>query len=66
MSRLETSLDDKKLLAKGPRGIGRDLCASLPSFIAASFDGLASGDGVAREVLCARRKKKYEVGSRLI
>ena len=66
MSRLETSLNSEKLLAEGSRGIGCDFCTSLPPLIAASFDGLAGGNGVTRKALCARRKKKYEAGHRLI
>ena len=64
--RLETSLDGKKLLVERPRSVGRDLRTIPPSLITASFDGLASGNNVTREVLCARRKKKYEAGSQII
>ena len=66
MGRLETSLNGEKLLAKGLRGVGRDFCSSQPSLVAASLDGLTSGNGVTRKVLYARRKNNYEVGSRLI
>src|SRR5215216_197734 len=66
MSQLETSLNGEKLLVERPRGVGRDLRTSLPSLIAASLDGLAGSNGVAREELCARRKKKHEAGSRII
>ena len=58
MSRLEMSLDGKKVLVERPRGVGRDLRTSFPLLIAASFDGLAGGNGITSEVLCARRKRK--------
>ena len=66
MSQLETSLNGENLLAEGPWGIRRDFCISQPSLVAASLDGLAGGNGVIRKILCTRRKKKYEVRSRLI
>ena len=60
MSRLETGLDGEELLVKRPMSVWHDLRASLPLLFVAGFDGLAGNDGIAREVLCARKKEKEE------
>ena len=65
MGRLETSLNGEKLLVEGPGGVGRDFCTGMSSLVTAGLHGLAGGNGVTRKILCTRRKKKYEVGSRL-
>ena len=55
VGRLKMSLNAKELLAKGPRGVGGDLRAFRPSFLAASLDGLVGGMGVAGEEVCASK-----------
>ena len=59
MRRLETSLDGKHLLGKGPRGVGRDFCTNPSSLVAASLDGLAGGKSMTRKELCARKRKTF-------
>ena len=66
MGLLETSLDGNQLLGESSGGIGRDFRTSQPLLVMARLDGLAGGDGVIREILCTRRKKKYVARSRLI
>ena len=65
VSRLEASVDSNELLVEGPGHIGCDFCTSLPSLIAASLDGLAGGNGVARKEVCIKGKRslKPEAGS---
>ena len=60
MRRLETSLDGDHLLGKSSRAFGRNRHASLPPLIAEGLDGLTSGNGVAREILCTRGEEKSE------
>ena len=60
MSWLKTGFDGQELLLERPMGIRRNLHTSLPLCFAVGLDGLAGGDGVAREVLCAKKKEKEE------
>ena len=58
VSRLDAGLDRQELLLQRAAGGWRDLKASLPSRLATGLDGLVGGSRIAREILCARKKKK--------
>ena len=58
VSRLEMGLDRQELLLQRTAGGWRDLKASLPSRLATGLDGLVGGSRIAREIFCARKKKK--------
>ena len=64
MSRPKAGLDAEKLLAKVPEGIGSDLRAFRPPFLAIRLNSLVGGARVARKEVCSGRKqKKSEVVS---
>ena len=58
VSRLDAGLDRQELLLQRTAGGWRNLEASLPPCLAASLDGLVGGGRIAREIFCARKKKK--------
>ena len=58
VGQLETSLDGKKLLDEGLRGVGCNFCTSQPSLITAGLDHLGSGYRMAREEVCPGRRRK--------
>ena len=60
MSRLDAGLDRQELLLQRPTSVRCNLSASLPPRLTAGLDDLVGGGGVAREVLCARKKEKEE------
>ena len=57
VSRPKAGLDAEKLLAKGPGGIGSDLRAFRPPFLAISLNSLVGGARVAREEVCQDGKE---------
>ena len=67
VGRLETSLNTKELLAKGPRGVGSNLRASRPSLLTASLNGPVDGGRMAREEVCTSKaiNQKSEARNRL-
>ena len=65
LSRLEAGLDRQKMLLKRPASIRRDLSSSLPLCVAAALNDLVGGNGVTREVLCAREERKKTQGQKM-
>ena len=64
MGRLETSFNAEELLAKGPRGVDRNLRAARPSFLATSLNSLVGSDGMAREEICTSKTISQESEAR--
>ena len=58
VSRLDASLDRQELFLQRAAGGWRDFKAGLPPRLATGLDGLVGGGRIAREILCARKKKK--------
>ena len=60
MSRLETGLDAKKLLAEGSGGVGSNLRTFRPLPFAIGLDGLIGSAGVTGEEVYSNRKQKSQ------